>query len=195
MTIRTTLIATGAATFALAATPAFAADYTIDDGHTQANFRVTHMSYSTMWGRFNEESGTISFDPANPGDASVNLVIDAASIDTNHGERDDHLRSPDFFNTAEFPEITFNSTSVEVTGENTAKITGDLTMLGVTKSVTLDAVYNGMGNYPWDDTTEVVGFDISGVVDRTEFGMMYGVGGIGTDIKIDIELEATRSLN
>jgi polyisoprenoid-binding protein YceI len=195
MTIRTTLLATGAAALAMAATPVFAADYTIDDTHTQANFRVNHMGYSTMWGRFNEESGTVSFDPANPGDASVNIVIDAASIDTNHGDRDDHLRSPDFFNTAEFPEITFDSTSVEVTGENTAKITGDLTILGVTKSVTLDAVYNGMGNYPWDDTTEVVGFDVSGVVDRTEFGMMYGVGGVGTDIKIDIELEATRSLN
>ena len=195
MTIRTTLLATGAAALAMAATPAIAADYTIDDTHTQANFRVTHMGYSTRWGRFNEESGTVSFDPANPGDASVNIVIDAASIDTNHGERDDHLRSPDFFNTAEFPEITFSSTSVEVTGDNTAKITGDLTMLGVTKSVTLDAVYNGMGNYPWDDTTEVVGFDISGVIDRTEFGMIYGVGGIGTEIKIDFELEATRSLN
>jgi polyisoprenoid-binding protein YceI len=193
MTIRTSLLA--AAAFVLAASPALAAEYTIDSGHTQANFRVDHLGFSTMWGRFNTESGTVNFDPANPADASVSIVIDAASIDTNHGERDDHLRSPDFFNTAEFPEITFESTAVEVTGENTARITGDLTMLGVTKSVTLDAVFNSIGSYPWDDTVEIVGFDASGTIDRTEFGMMYGVGGIGTEIMIDINVEATRSLN
>lgn len=193
MTIRTVLL--GAAALALTTSPVLAADYTIDDAHTQANFRVDHLGFSTTWGRFNEESGTVSFDPDNPEDASVSLVIDASSIDTNHAERDDHLRSPDFFNTAEFGEITFESTGVEVTGENTAAITGDLTMLGVTKSVTLDAIFNSIGTYPWDESTEVIGFSASGVLDRTEFGMMYGVGGIGTEIQIDIDVEATRSLN
>ncbi len=190
MAIRTTLLATGAAMLTLVAAPAMAAEYAVDPAHSQANFRIDHGGFSTMWGRFNEESGTIMFDADDPASASINLVIQADSVDTNHAERDDHLRSPDFFNTAEFPEITFTSTNVEVTGDNTAVATGDLTMMGVTLEVSFDATFNKVGSFPWAPETEVVGFTASGIIDRTDFGMTYGVGGIGSNVHVDIEVEA-----
>jgi polyisoprenoid-binding protein YceI len=178
----------------IAAGPAPAAEYTIDPDHSHANFRVDHLGFTTMWGRFNEESGVIVFDPDNVGASSVEIVIPTASVDTNHADRDEHLRSPDFFNSAEFPDMTFTSTSVEKTGDNTGTMTGDLTLLGVTKPVTMDVVFNQVGTFPWDESTEVVGFSASTVIDRTEFGMIYGSGGIGDEIQVNIEVEAHHPL-
>ena len=181
--------------FGLAVTSsALANEYTIDLDHSQANFRVNHGGFSTMWGRFNEESGVIVFDPDKFEASSVEVVILTASVDTNHHARDEDLRSPNFFSSAEFPEMTFKSTSVEKTGDNTGKITGDLTLLGVTKSVTMDVVFNKVGTFPWDESTEVVGFSGSTVIDRTEFGMTYGTDGNGDDIQINLEIEAHRAL-
>ena len=177
----------------VAAGPAAAAEYEIDPGHTQANFKVNHMGYSTIWGRFNEESGVIIFDPEDVEASSVNIVIQTASVDTNHHDRDEHLRSPDFFNAAEFPEMTFTSTGVTKTGDNTGTMTGDLTLLGVTKPVTLDVVFNGSGPYPWDDTIEIVGFSATTTIDRADFGMTYGAED-GDIIEIHIEAEGKRTL-
>ncbi len=177
----------------IAAGPANAAEYAIDPAHTQANFRINHMGFSTIWGRFNEESGVIVFDPDNVEASSVDIVIQTASVDTNHHDRDEHLRSPDFFNSAEFPEMTFKSTSITKTGENTGTMTGDLTLLGVTKPVTLDVVFNKVGTYPWDDSTEVVGFSATTVIDRADFGMTYGAED-GDNIEINIEAEGHRAL-
>lgn len=173
-------------------TPAQAAEYTIDPDHSHANFLVDHFGFSTIYGRFNEESGVIVFDPDNIEASSVEVVIQTASVDTNHVERDEHLRSPDFFNSDEFPEMTFTSTKVEKTGDNTGKIAGDLTFLGVTKEVTFDAVFNGTGSFPWDESTEVVGFSATTIIDRTDFGMTYGAGGIGDEIQVVLQAEAHR---
>ncbi|MBN33473.1 MAG: hypothetical protein CMM46_01605 [Rhodospirillaceae bacterium] len=167
-----------------------AADYPIDPAHSSVNFRIDHNGFSSIWGRVNEGSGTISFDPADPESASINLVIQADSVDTNHADRNNHLRSPDFFNTAEFPEITFVSTAVEVTGDNTANVAGDLTMMGVTKEVVFATTFNQVGGFSWAPDTEVVGFSASGTVDRTEFGMMFGVGGLGSEVQVNFEVEA-----
>jgi polyisoprenoid-binding protein YceI len=178
----------------IAAGPAPAAEYTIDPAHTQANFQVDHLGFSTIWGRFDDEAGVIVFDPDNVEASSVEIVIQTASVDTNYDARDEDLRSPDFFNSAEFPEMTFKSTKVEKTGDNTGKVTGDLTFLGVTKPVTLDVEFNKVGSYPWDDSTEVVGFSATTVIDRTAFGMTFMSGAIGDQIQVDIEVEANRPL-
>lgn len=147
-----------------------AADYPIDPAHSSVNFRIDHNGFSSIWGRVNEGSGTISFDPADPESASINLVIQADSVDTNHADRNNHLRSPDFF--------------------NTANVAGDLTMMGVTKEVVFATTFNQVGGFSWAPDTEVVGFSASGTVDRTEFGMMFGVGGLGSEVQVNFEVEA-----
>lgn len=187
-----------AATFAgsLFATmpPALAesATYQIDPGHTGLYFQVNHVGFSNMFGRFNSMSGSVEFDPDNPASGSLQMTIDADSVDTNHQERDDHLRSPDFFNTGEFPEITFSSTAIELTGEKTGRITGDFTLLGVTKSVTMDVTLNQIAPYPFVEGQTRVGFSATGTLNRADFGMTYGSGGIGDEITLYVEVEAFR---
>jgi len=168
------------------------ATYKLDPDHTGLYFQVMHFGYSSMFGRFNSMSGSVEFDPDNPALGGFTLTIDANSVDTNHQARDDHLRSPNFFNTGEFPEITFASTAIEVTGENTGTITGDFTLLGVTNSVTMDATFNQIAPYPFDEAQTRVGFSATGSLNRADFGMSYGSGGIGDDIALYVEVEAFR---
>ena len=188
----------GAAFAALsaAATPAASAnEYTIDKTHADVVFWVNHLGYSNTWGRFNAMDGTLVLDPENPAASSVAIVIQAATIDTNLKKRDDHLRSPDFFNTAEYPTITFTSTSVTPTGEMTADVTGDFTLLGVTKEITIPVTINKLAQHPMQNSKEVVGLSGQVTIDRTEFGMTYGAGPIGTEIPIFIELEFERPIS
>ena len=125
----TTLLATLAGP-ALAGTP-----YVLDPAHLSTLFVVDHMGYSKIYGRFGQVAGTVEFDPQAVETSSLSVTIKAASVDTNFGPRDDHLRSPDFFNVREFPDITFVSKKIEKTGERTGKVTGALTLLGVTRPV------------------------------------------------------------
>ena len=113
-----------------------AADYTIDPGHTFVSFAINHLGFSTMRGKFDKQSGSLQFDPAAK-KASVLIEIDASSIDTGHAKRDAHLQSPDFLNAVENPTITFKSSSATWNGDAPATVTGDLTLLGVSKPVTL----------------------------------------------------------
>jgi polyisoprenoid-binding protein YceI len=179
-----------AAGLALAAVPAAAEPYEIDPAHTHILFVVSHLGFSNTHGEFLEFDGEFDLDPDAPENSSISMTIDAASLDTAHDERDAHLRNADFFNVEEFPEITFETTGVEVTGEDTAQLTGDLTMLGVTRPVTLDVVLNAMGDHPFQDKT-VAGFTATGTVDRTEFGMTYGAPAVGEQVEITIEMEAS----
>jgi len=171
---------------------AAAESFEIDPDHTSISFVVDHLGYSNVIGRFNTVSGTLEFDESNPEAARVALVIDAASIDTNHQKRDDHLRSPDFFNTAEFPEITYTNTGIEITGEKTAKITGDFTMLGVTLPVVMDVVFNQVSPFPMNPDQIRTGFSGRGTLKRSDFGMTYAVDGIGDEIMLMVEVEAVR---
>src|SRR5210317_799712 len=116
--------------------PVFADSYTIDPKHTYPNFKINHLGFSTMHGRFDKTTGTLEMDRAK-GTGSVNIVVDMASVNTGDKKRDDHLRSPDFFNAVEFPTMNFKSTKVEYKGKG-AVVTGSLTIKGVTKSVTLN---------------------------------------------------------
>lgn len=151
------------------------------------------MMISTGRGRFNTFSGTVEFDEDNPTSSTVDVVIDVASIDTREQQRDDHLRSPDFFDAANFPDMMFKSKRIEQTGGKNGRMIGDLTIKDITKEVTLDVEYAGQAKSPWGTTN--AGFSASGSVDRKEFGLNWNqvleTGGIlvGDTIKIDIEVE------
>ena len=172
----------------LSSTAVAADKLTIDPTHTGAVFKVLHQGFANTFGRFNDISGVIELDQADITKSSVQITIQTASVDTNMKKRDDHLRSPDFFNAKEFPEMTFVSTGVEKTGDNTAKVQGDLTLLGVTKPVTLDMTVNKVGPDPKNRMT--AGFSATTSIKRTDYGMSYGLKGIGDDITIWLEVEA-----
>ncbi|MBU04368.1 MAG: hypothetical protein CL877_00010 [Dehalococcoidales bacterium] len=174
----------------LGAVPAPAASFRIDSLHSSAAFLVGHLGYSNMIGHFGKISGSFEFDPAAPEQSSARLVIDAASVDTNLDRRDGHLRSPDFFNVKEFPEITFSTTKVTVTGAKTGKVTGEVTMLGVTRSITLDVSFNKMAPNPRSKAL-TAGFSARGKIKRSDFGMKYALGGIGDEITLFVEIEGT----
>ncbi len=179
-----------AAAVGLGAVPAPAASFRIDSLHSSAAFLVGHLGYSNMIGHFGKISGSFEFDPAAPEQSSARLVIDAASVNTNHARRDGHLRSPDFFNVKEFPEITFSTTKVTVTGAKTGKVTGEVTMLGVTRSITLDVSFNKMAPNPRSKAL-TAGFSARGKIKRSDFGMKYALGGIGDEITLFVEIEGT----
>ena len=187
-------VATAAGALVPMAAPAFAApvSYKIDPAHTAVAFIVDHIGFSKVIGRFNTVGGDISFDKDAVENSTVNVTIDAASIDTNHAKRDEHLRSPDFFNAKEFPKVTFKSTKIEKTGDKTGRLHGDLTMLGVTKPVVLDVTFNKDGVSP-ASKLETAGFSARGTVKRTDFGMKYGAPAVGDDIQLLIEIEAVKS--
>ncbi len=169
-------------------------NWTFDLAHTAIEFSARHMMISTVRGRFAPPSGTLVFDPANPAATQVTVEVDLASVETGMADRDNHLRSPDFFDVANHPKMTFTSTSVEVTGENTANLTGDLTIRGVTKPITLAVEFNGVGTSPWGQ--QVAGFNATGKIDRETWDLTWNValeaGGwlVGKDIKINLEVEA-----
>ncbi|MGA1858933.1 YceI family protein [Azospirillum sp. 11R-A] len=183
-----------AATAVGAVSPAFAApvSYKIDPAHTAVAFIVNHVGFSNVIGRFNTVGGDISFDKDAVEKSTVSVTIDTTSVDTNHAKRDEHLRSPDFFNAKEFPKMTFKSTKIEKTGDKTGKLHGELTMLGVTKPVVLDVTFNKDGVSP-ASKLETAGFSARGTVKRTDFGMKYGAPAIGDDIQLLIEIEAVKS--
>lgn len=163
--------------------------YTMDMAHSAVVFNINHLGFSNMFGRFDQFDGDLNFDADNIENSSVNIVIDTESVNTFHGKRNEHLASPDFFNAAEFPEMTFESTKITKTGDNTAKLEGDLTLLGVTKPVTLDLVVNKVGPHPFTQQP-MAGFTATGTVKRSEFGMNYGLPAIGDEVHLQIDVEA-----
>lgn len=174
------------------------ATWNIDPTHTAAEFSVKHMMVTTVRGKFNNLSGIVEFDPANPAAGRVEVEIDAASIDTGVSDRDNHLRSADFFDVANYPKITFRSKKVEVTGENRGRITGDLTIRGTTRPVTIDAEFLGLLKDPWGN--DKVAFSGAARINREDFGLTWNValetGGwlVGKDIKISLEVQAVHQV-
>ncbi len=177
------------------ALPALAAEqtYSIDSGHSTIGFRIRHL-VSKVSGTFNKFSGEIKMDPANMTKGSVNLEIETASIDTRSERRNGHLRSPDFFAADSFPTITFKSTKVTQKGEDHLVVDGLLTMRGVTKPITLDVAFGGVLEDSKMGTR--AGFDVTGKLDRKEFGIVWNgtldKGGtvLGDDVELMIGIEA-----
>jgi len=185
---QTLLSMVSAGALALAA-PALAEPYVLDKSHAHVKFSVDHLGFSETHGQFREFDAEIDFDPENVEAARVRFVIDAASVDTFWEARDEHIRGGDFFDVANHPEIVFESTSVEPTGADTAKIRGNLTLRGVTREVVLDAKLNKLGPSPFDPSKTVAGFRVSGEIDRTEFGMTYAAPAVGVIVPIEVHLE------
>lgn len=168
----------------------------IDAAHSVVEFAVKHLMLATAKGRFATVSGTIVADEADPARSSVDVTIDAASIDTRNEQRDGHLRSPDFLDVERYPTITFRSRRVEPLGGDRVRVVGDLTVRDVTREVVLDAAFHGRAKDPWGN--ERVGFSAQTSIDRRDFGATWNVplegGGVvvGHEVKIGIEIEAIR---
>lgn len=169
----------------------------LDLAHSGASFSVRHMMITTVRGSFGITGGTIVYDPANPAAASVEATLDATSVNTGMADRDNHLRSGDFFDVANYPTITFKSTAVKPTGENTAEITGDLTIRGTTRSVVLKAEFLGQGK-GMDGSTRA-GFVASTKINREDWGLTWNVAleaaGLLVGKEVTIELDVQAILN
>lgn len=170
--------------------------WTIDPAHSLAEFGVRHMMVSTVKGRFKDVEGTLIIDDSDLSKSSVHVEIAAASIDTRDEKRDAHLRSADFLDADNYPTITFTSTKVEPRGANDLRVTGDLTIRGVTRPVELKATFNGRGKSPFGQ--EVIGYSATTSINRKDFGLVWNVGLetggvlVGDEVKISLEVEANR---
>ena len=173
--------------------PANAAEqFLVDPAHASVLFSVSHLGFSHTYGRFNTVEGAITLDAEVPEKSSVVVSIDAASLDTNHAKRDEHLRGKDFFDVTQFPTLKYKSTSVTVTGDKKATVIGDLTMHGVTKSVPLEVTLINSGPHPMDKTKTLAGISARGTLKRTEFGMGYAAPLLGDEVQLIIEVDAIR---
>jgi polyisoprenoid-binding protein YceI len=159
--------------------------YTVDGGHTQVVFAWDHMGFTNNAGTIAEPTGTLTLDKANPANSKVSITFPIANLRTGVAKLDEHLMKPDFFDAAKFPTATFVSTSVKPTGATGADITGNLTIKGVTKPVTLDAELYGAGVQPMSKK-ENVGFVATATIKRSDFGMGYGVPMVGDAIELKI---------
>ena len=166
--------------------------YTIDPAHSFVHFTVNHMGFSNLTGRFNAMSGDMDLD-MEKGTGSIAVMIDPASIDTAHQKRDDHLRSADFFNVKEFPQITFKSTEATI-GNNSGKLVGDLTIKGVTKRVNLDVTRTGCGIQPFNKKY-TCGFNATTRINRSDFNITWGVDNniVGDEVVLMIGAEGIKN--
>ncbi|MGH7149285.1 MAG: YceI family protein [Planctomycetota bacterium] len=164
--------------------------YKIDSVHSSALFRILHNNASYFYGRFTDISGTVVYDEANPAGSSVEVTIQADSVATGNGKRDEHLKSPDFFNAGEFPVLSFKSKGVKKgSGKGEFEVTGDLTIHGVTKPLTTKVVHTGTGQ---GRGGEVAGFETTFTIKRTDFDMKHMVGPLGEEVQVTISLEGEK---
>jgi polyisoprenoid-binding protein YceI len=180
---------------ATAQTPTTSTTWKIDPVHSDVEFAAKHLMITTVKGRFSDVEGEIIVVSGNPAASTVNATIKVASIDTRTGQRDDHLRSVDFLHAENYPEITFKST--RITGDDSDfKVTGDLTIRGTTKEVTLDVTNEGSTKDPWGG--DRIAFSAKTKIDRRDFGLTWNqaieAGGVvvGNEVKITIEVQAVK---
>jgi polyisoprenoid-binding protein YceI len=191
--MKTTFAALGLA-LALTAAPAYAAPekYMLDASHSQILFSYNHLGYSTTWGMFSGFEGEIMFDQEDPANSSVTVSMPVMSMLTGWEERFAHFMSADFFGATEDEMVTFTSTAIEVTGDNTALITGDLTLNGVTKSVVLDAKLNQVGDHPMANKPWA-GFDATTTLLRSDYNVGAFAPFVGDEVTIQISIEAMKA--
>jgi polyisoprenoid-binding protein YceI len=175
---------------------ATATTWAFDPAHTSVEFRAKHMMVTTVKGRFPDVNGTIVGDIEHPHNAEIDVTINPATIDTRNEQRDTHLRSADFLDVENYPTITFKSTHIEPVGKNHLKVSGDLTIRGVTRAVVLDTELNGVEKSPWG--SDVAGITARGEINRKDFGLVWNValesGGwlVGDRVNIEIDIEAVK---
>jgi len=166
------------------------ASYSIDPAHSSVGFAVRHLVIAKVRGVFTRFTGTFAFDAEDLSRSHVAVTLDASSIDTREAQRDGHLKSADFFDVEKFRELTFKSTRVEGTGTE-LKVTGDLTMHGVTKEVTLDVEHEGSGKDAWGN--DRLGFSAKGTVNRKDFGLVWNqtldAGGVALGDKVELSID------
>ena len=171
--------------------------WNIDTSHSGIHFSVRHMVIAKVRGAFDRFSGVVELDESNPAASKVSVRIEAASIDTREEKRDAHLRSADFFDVAQYPELTFTSTKIEKLGGDDYRVTGDLTIHGVTKEVVLDAESLGAGKDPWGN--DRIAFSAKTAVNRKDFGLTWNqaleTGGVlvGEKIEISLDVQAVKA--
>lgn len=177
---------------AFAATPVVAADYVIDTqgAHASINFKINHLGVSYVVGRFNEFSGTFSYDAAKPADSKIDVTVKTTSVDSNHAERDRHIRSNDFLDVRRFAEARFVSTSYQDLGNDKGTLKGNLTLLGQTKPIEIAVVKVGEGQDPWGGYR--VGFTGTAAVNLPDFGANFNLGPAAETLYLDLVVEGIR---
>ena len=173
--------------------PAYAAaeGYAIDPAHSFVMFRIKHLDIGYVYGRFNEFAGTVQLDEASPSTSSVNVEVKATSVDTGVKQRDDHLRTPEFFGVAQFPTITFKSTAVKKTDDTHFDVTGDLTIHGVMKPVTVRMEKTGAGKDPWGKFR--IGFEGTVELKRSDYGMKGLPDMVADALRLTLAFEAVKN--
>jgi polyisoprenoid-binding protein YceI len=166
-----------------------AADYRIDPSHSFVRFKIQHLGYSWMWGGFNDVDGNFTYDAANPGVSNINLTIQTASVDTNHAERDKHLRSDDFLDVKRYPTATFKSTKFAPDGTG-GTLEGELTLHGVTRPISVRVDKIGEGPDPWGGYR--AGFLGTASLNRGNFGMKYDLGPKSESMDFELGIEGIR---
>lgn len=178
--------------FALSSLTLLAADYVIDyaGAHASINFRIQHLGFSWLSGRFNKFEGEFHYDPASPSDSAVEVVIDTASVDSNHAERDKHLRSDEFLHVDKYPQARFKSTRVTGNEDGSLTIHGILQLRGVSKNIELQAHKVGEGKDPWGGYR--AGFSGTTRLKLSDFGMTKDLGPASTHVELQLEVEGIR---
>ena len=186
------LLATAITGSALITSVANAATYDIDNegAHASINFKIQHLGYSWLTGRFNDFDGSFEYDAAKPADSSINVTIDTTSIDSNHAERDKHLKGSDFLDVKKYPTATFKSTGFKSTGEGVGNMTGEFTLHGVTKTITIPVERLGEGNDPWGGYR--AGFSGATVLKLSDYGIDYNLGPASSTVEIELHVEGKR---
>lgn len=188
------LIAAACLTLTATCSQAEPRTFEIDPEHFSVGFLVEHAGYDKTLGMFREAEGSFVYDEAEQTLHSGEVVVQAESVFTNHAERDDHLRGGDFLDVSDYPEIVFEADELTMTGEREGTLTGELTLLGTTREIELDITINKTGPYPFGDNAYVLGASARGTIERSRFGMTYGVSGdmVGDEVELILEFEAVR---
>lgn len=175
----------------VSAAPVLAADtYSIDPVHSHANFKIMHLNVGYQYGRFNDLEGTVVVDQKNPANSKVEVTVKTDSVDTKNDKRDEHLRSADFFDAKQFPTLSFKSTKVEAAGKDTYKVTGNLTLHGVTKLISFTFKKTGEGKDPWGGMR--MGGEAIFTINRNDYGITYMPGGLGDNVTIMLSFEGVK---
>lgn len=180
------------AALVLSASAVNAAEYVIDTkgAHAFVNFKIKHLGYSWLHGRFNTFDGEFNYDAEKPNASQIMVNIDTTSLDSNHAERDKHLRGKDFLNVDKYPTATFKSTNITFNNDDSGKVTGDFTLHGVTKNITFEIDKIGEGQDPWGGYR--VGFEGETSLKLSDYGINYNLGPASTHVDIGLFIEGIR---